>query len=90
MASVSECGQAQPSTNRAASPNDAEADRFHPLLSLAGPDQLDQLGRDLVQGQDKINIAGLDGRLRHAKILRRGTVLSDDPAALLLDDLHPK
>src|ERR1035437_7028014 len=51
-------------------------------------DQFYQLGSDLVQGQDKINITGLDRSLRHAEILRRGPVLSDDLAALLLDDLH--
>jgi hypothetical protein len=53
-------------------------------------DQFYQLGSDLVQGQDKVNVAGLDRSLRHAEILRRGPVLSDDLAALLLDDLHPE
>jgi hypothetical protein len=53
-------------------------------------DQFYQLGSDLVQGQDKVNIAGLDRAFRHAEILRRGPVLSDDRAALLLYDLHPE
>src|ERR1022692_2731938 len=60
------------------------------LSSCAGTDQFYQLGCDLVQGQDKINIACFDGRLRHAEILRTGPVLHDDHAALLLDDLHPE
>jgi hypothetical protein len=60
------------------------------LSSSACANQFYQLGSDLVQGQDKINIAGLDRSLRHAEILRRGPVLSDDLAALLLDDLHPE
>ena len=58
--------------------------------AFAGTDQFYQLGGDLVQGQDEINIACFDGRLRHAEILRRGPVLRDNLAALLLDDLHPE
>jgi hypothetical protein len=64
--------------------------RLFPARSSGSMDQFYQLGSDLVQGQDKINIAGLDRSLRHAEILRRGPVLSDDLAALLLDDLHPE
>src|ERR1039458_6461226 len=51
------------------------------LSSFAGTDQFDQLGCDLVQGQDKINIACFDGRLRHAEILRTGPVLCNHHAA---------
>ena len=61
-----------------------------PFLSSACTHQLDQLGSDCIQRQDKINVPGLDGILRHAEILRRGPVLRDDCAAPLLDDLHPK
>src|ERR1039457_3839928 len=60
------------------------------LSSFAGTDQFYQLGCDLVQGQDKINIACFDGRLRHAEILRTGPVLCNHVAALLLDDLNPE
>ena len=52
-------------------------------------DQFYQLGSDLVQRQDEINIAGLDRSLGHAEILRRRLILSDDLATLLLDDLYP-
>lgn len=58
------------------------------LLPFARTHQLYQLGGYPVQGQDKINVAGVDRSLRHAEILRRGPVLSDDLAALLLYNLH--
>jgi hypothetical protein len=60
------------------------------LSSSACTHQFHQLGSYLVQGQDKINIAGLDRSLRHAEILRCEPVLSNDLAALLLYDLHPE
>jgi len=60
------------------------------FLFSAEANELDQLGRYLVQRQDKINVTGLDRSFRHAEILRSGPVLRDNLAAALLDDLHPE
>jgi hypothetical protein len=40
------------------------------------------------RGQDEIHIPGANRGLRHAEILRYGSILGDDPAALVLDNLH--
>ena len=52
--------------------------------------QLFQLGGDLVQWQNKIDISCIDRGLRHAEIPRCGSILSDDLAAFLFDNLDPE